>query len=195
MDYVLSGLCAPRVNDEKTMTHVIHDKNGESWTIIRYETYVVIEKNGRCRVYDEDDVSDVLRAELRDVARIEKWRLLESAKTTCIDTSNVRMQLRSHFEHFEADSETRREARIKFKSKHGLLANTLELTYDGKNVTAVHRCTVKVGRYDTVHTTTTFGDIDSATRFVQDHLSFRDDIVTVDLGRVAKIVEIKILEV
>lgn len=190
VEYVSSALQAPRGIDEKTLELVIHDNSG-TWTILRYETYVVIEKNGCCRVYDDDDVADVLTTELRNVARIEKWRRFASSRITTTDVETVCSKIRSHFEH--VGSETLREACVQFKTKRGLLANTLNLVYDGSKVIALHRSDITIGeRGMMTSTTSTFVDVESIIGFVRDHLSFRDDVVAVEFERVAKIVEIKI---
>lgn len=191
LEYVVAALQSPRVDGEKTTTLVVHGR--ETWKIIRYDRYVVIERNGRCRVYDEDDVADVLRTELRDVVRVEKFKFIECGSATRGpgDVTSVK----THFEHFDADAESSREARLSFTTKRGLITNSLVVAYDGEKFVATHRSDVTVARHDALETVTTFESLQSALKFVEDHLSFRDDAVTVDLGRVTKIVEIKILNV
>ncbi len=186
LDYVFTALHSPRSVGEKTMTLVVHGR--ETWTVIRYDRYVVVEKNGRCRVYDENDVVDVLRAELRDAVRVEKFRYMSDGPAPA-DVAEIR----SHFEHFDADVESRRVARLAFTTKSGLIDNSLVVAYDGEKFTATHRSVITVARYDAMETVTTFENLQSTLGFVEDHLSFRDDAATADLGRVTKIVEIKIL--
>lgn len=185
----MTALQSPRIADEKTTTLVVHDHE-TMCTVIRYDRYVVIEKHGRCRVYDEDDVADVLRTELRDAVRVEKWKYMTDG-TAQADVAAIR----THLVRFDAGSETRREARVTFKTKRGLILNELILTYDGEKIVAMHRSEVTIGRYDALESTTTFDHIESAIGFVGDHLSFRDDAATMELGRVTKTVEIKILKV
>lgn len=191
LDYVVAALHSPRSVGEKTTTLVVHGR--ETWTVMRYDRYVVVEKNGRCRVYDEDDVVDVLRTELRDIVRVEKFKYMSDGPSV----ANVG-ELRAHLEHFDADVESRRDARFVFTTKRGLIHNSLVVAYDGHKFVATHKsdiAVVPVTRYDALETVTTFEDLQSALGFVEDHLSFRDDAATMDLGRVTKIVEIKILTV
>lgn len=187
MDYISLALKSPEIDGEKTMTLIVRDQRHGKVRVIRYGRAFVIQRNGHCRVYDEDDIEGVLKIELRNVLGVGKTRYVMDGKRH-VHSSDIK----AHFEKFDAGSEGLRIARISFQTKRGLTADTIVATYDGDTVVVEHRSEITVARDDyPMISKTEFQDLDAAARCIEGHMAFCDDRAIAELGHETKLVEIK----
>lgn len=183
---------SPEIDGEKTMTLSVCDRKRGKTFVIRYNGTIVVQHNGVCRVYDPDEIEDVLGVELGDVVAVRKSRYVskDGRRPDGRRAADVR-DITAHLEKFDADSEEFRIAQVSFGTRRGVTADLIVVTHDGKKTVVERRSEVVITRDDRPTVSSTeFYDIGTAMRCLEDHLAFCDDRAIMELGHETKTIEL-----
>lgn len=186
-DVVAAAIRSPEIEGERTMTLSVRDRKRGKMFVIRYNETIVVQRDGVCRVYDRDEIEDVLKAELADVVAVRKSRYVSKEGRRPVYVRDVG----AHLEKFDADSEEFRIAQLSFGTRQGVTADLIVVTHDGKKTVVERRSEIVITRDDRpTFSRSEFRDIDTAMRCLEDHLAFCDDRAVMELGHETKMIEL-----